>query len=283
MVRIISDTTAVLPQDIAKKYHIGVASQIIIFGDEAYREIGELSYADFMQKLRTSPVLPRTSAPAPSDLEALYRPIVAAGDAILSIHPSSDLSGTVRSASIAARSFPGADIRIIDTRTIAGPLARIVEAAAQWAEAGLGADAIEAKVRDLMARQRIYFLVDTLEYLQKGGRIGGAAAFVGSILQFKPILTLADGRVEPVERQRTMKKAFLRLKQIILAQSARGAEARFTVMHSEAPEIAQRLATELSAELGTDDVLMMNLAPAIVTHAGPGAIAAGFFVPEVKA
>lgn len=283
MVRIISDTTAVLPQNIAQKYNIGVAPQIIIFGDEEYREMEELSYVDFMQKLKSSPVLPRTSAPAPSDLEALYRPIVTAGDAILSIHPSSELSGTVRSASIAARSFPGADIRIIDTRTIAGPLARIVEAAAQWAAAGLDADAIEARVRDLMARQRIYFLVDTLEYLQKGGRIGGAAAFVGSILQLKPILTLEDGRVEPVERQRTMKKAFLRLKQIILAQSARGAEARLTVMHSEAPEIAQRLAAELSAELGTDDVLMMNLAPAIVTHAGPGAIAAGFFAPEVKA
>ena len=280
MVRIVTDTTAVLPQEIIQRWQIGVAPQIVVFGDKEYREVVELSYEDFMQKLKASSELPKTAAPAPKDLEDLYRPLVEAGDSILSIHPSSELSGTVRSAAIAARSFPDADIRIIDTRTIAGPLARIVQAAAQWADAGLNADEIERRVRELMGRQRLYFLVDTLEYLQKGGRIGGAAAFVGSILHLKPILTLVDGRVEPVERQHTLRKALARLQQIVLAQSARGDAARLTVMHSEAPDAARALADALARALETDDVLITNLAPAIVTHAGPGAIAVGFFTPE---
>ncbi len=283
MIRIITDTTAVLPQEIIQKWRIKVAPQIVVFGDEEYREMVDLSYEAFMQKLKTSPELPKTAAPAPKDIEDLYRPIVEAGDAILSIHPSSELSGTMRSAAIAARSFPGADIRIIDTRTIAGPLARIVQAAAQWADAGLDVDEVEGRVREMMARQRIYFLVDTLEYLQKGGRIGGAAAFVGSLLHLKPILTLVDGRVEPVERQRTLRKALARLQQIVLTQSARGDAARLTVMHSEAPDAARALAEDLQKSLETDDVLITNLAPAIVTHAGPGAIAVGFFTPEAGA
>lgn len=283
MVRIITDTTAVLPQTMAERYHIGVAPQIIVFGDKEFKEMVELSYTEFMEKLKTSPELPKTAAPAPQDIEELYRPIVEAGDTILSIHPSSSLSGTVRSATIAARSFPDADIRVIDTQSIAGPLARLVLAAAKWAEAGLAIDEIEQRIQALMSRQRIYFLVATLDYLQRGGRIGGAAAFIGSILQFKPILTLENGQVTPVERQRTMKKAVARLKELVAQQSARGDEARLTVMHSEAPELAENLVADLSQTLGTQDVITMNLAPAIVTHAGPGAVAVGFFTPEATA
>lgn len=282
MVRIITDTTAVLPQAMVERYRIGVAPQIIVFGDLEFKEMIELNYAAFMDKLKTSPELPKTAAPAPQDIEELYRPIVEAGDAILSIHPSSALSGTVRSATIAARNFPNADIRVIDTHSIAGPLARMVLAAAQWAEAGLTIDEIEQRIQALMKRQRIYFLVATLEYLQKGGRIGGATALVGSILQFKPILTLENGRVAPVERQRTMKKAVNRLKELVAQHAAKGDEARLTVMHSESPDLAKKLVEDLSQMLGTEDVIVMNLAPAIVTHVGPGAVAVGFFTPETQ-
>ena len=123
------------------------------------------------------------------------------------IHPSADVSGTVRSAVTARSDFPGRDIRVIDTRTIAGPLASIVLEADRLAKAGASADEVEAQVRSMMPRARIYFLVDTLDYLRRGGRIGGAQALLGSILQVKPILTFTDGRIDQFEKERTKKRA----------------------------------------------------------------------------
>jgi DegV family protein with EDD domain len=138
---------------------------------------------------------------------------------------------------------------------------------------------VEALVKGLIPRARIYFLVDTLEYLRRGGRIGGASALVGSILQIKPILTFADGRVESFEKERTKKRALARVKEVILAEAARGADAHLTVMHTAVPDEAAALAVELGAALGVSDVPIMDLVPAIVTHAGPGALAFGFFTP----
>lgn len=282
MIRIVTDTTSGLPPDIAQRYNIPVVPQVIIFGDEEYLELIELSQEQFLDKLISSPILPKTAAPAPAALEAIYRPYVEAGDTIISIHPSTELSGTVRSATVASRAFPGADIRILDTRSIAGPLARMVQRAAQWAAEGVDADTIMARLHGMMTRQRIYFLVDTLEYLQKGGRIGGAAALLGSLLQMKPILTLSDGKVEAVERQRTHKKALARLKALVTTEAAQCDAAQLTVMHANATDLAQKLATDLSVALNTTDVLLMYLGPAIVTHAGPGALAVGYFIPEVS-
>ena len=280
MIRIVTDTTAGLPPDLAEQYGIPVAPQVIIFGEEEYLELEELSVSEFMRKLTTSDKLPKTAAPAPAALEEAYRPFVAAGDTILSIHPSAELSGTVRSATVAAQSFPDADIRILDTRTIGAPLERMVIRAARWAEEGVTAGEIMARLQALIPRQRLYFLVDTLEYLQKGGRIGGASAFLGSILQMKPILALRAGRVEPVERQRTHRRALKRLKEIVLAESARGAEAQLSIMHADCLETAKALAADLQQSLNTPDVFLMDLVPAIVTHAGPGALAVGFIAAE---
>lgn len=282
MIRIVTDTTAGLPLHIIKRHDIAIVPQIIIFDGEEYLELEELSQEQFLEKLVSCQTLPKTAAPAPATLEAIYRPFVAAGDTIISIHPSAELSGTVRSATVASQAFPGADIRIIDTRTLAGPLARMVQQAALWAESGVDADAIMARLHDLVRRQRIYFLVDTLEYLQKGGRIGGAAALLGSILQMKPILTLVNGQVAPVERQRTHKKALARIKELVINESAHGDDALLTVMHANTPKQAEQLAADLSAALNTNDILLMDLGPAIVTHAGPGSLAVGYFIPEVS-
>ncbi|MCO6452280.1 MAG: DegV family protein [Caldilineales bacterium] len=277
MIRIVTDTTAGLPDDLARRHAIPVAPQIVVFGNEEFQELQDLSNEEFMRKLATSANLPKTAAPSPATMADIYRPFVEVGDAVLSIHPSSEISGTVRSGSVAAQSFPDADIRVIDTRSIAGPLSRMVLQAAALAESGSDADAIIAHVHDLMARSRIYFLVDTLEYLQKGGRIGGAQALLGSLLQVKPILTLQDGRVEAFERQRTQKRARARLLEIVESESARGDEALLTVMHAGLPDVAAEIASALKQTLQTEDVLICELGPAIITHAGPGALAVGFF------
>ena len=280
MVKIVTDTTSGLPLHLAEEYDIPVVPQIIIFGEESYRDDTELDTPGFLEKLRASPELPKSAAPPP----ALYRPIferlLAEADTIICLHPSTELSGTVRSATVARQDFPDADIRIVDTRTTAGPLATMVLLAARWAREGVDADTIVARVHDLIARQRVYFVVDTLEYLHKGGRIGGARALLGGLLQIKPILTLRDGQVEPFEQQRTARRAQARLRELVMEQCPPSDEAYLSVMHAEAEPQAQAFAADFAAELGLSEVPIYLLPPAIVTHGGPGLLAAAFFVPS---
>lgn len=278
MVKIITDTTAGLPDDVARGYDIPVIPQVIIFGDESYLEGVEIDQATFMERLRTSEELPKTSAPPPDLFVEEFERLVPMGDPILCIHPSTELSGTVRSATVAAADFLDADIRVIDTRVVGSPLATMVTLAAEWAEAGDEADAIEARIRDLIRRSRIYFVVATLEYLAKGGRIGGAAALLGSVLRVKPILTLRDGRADQLERARTHRRAVTRLKELVLEKIPRDGGGHLSVMHAAVPEQAQALADDLCTQLGLSSVPILDVPPAIATHAGPGVLGIGFFV-----
>lgn len=277
MIHIITDTTAALPKDLAERYHIPVIPQVVLFGEESYLEEVELSTGEFMRRLQAAKSLPKTAAPPPGLFIEAFRERVGPDKTIICIHPSSDLSGTVRSALTAKEEFPQADIRVVDTRTIAGPLATMVVMAAEWAQAGVDADTIIARLEALIPRTHIFFLVATLEYLQKGGRIGGAQALIGSLLQVKPLLELRDGRVETLERERTHRRALARLKELVVARAPHGPEAHVSVMHAEAADVAQELAANLAAQLGIEEPPITNLPPAIVTHAGPGMLGVGFF------
>jgi DegV family protein with EDD domain len=280
MVKIVTDTTSGLPGHLAEEYDIPILPQMIIFGEEAYRDDTELDTPTFLEKLRAAPDLPKTSAPPPELYTPIFERLVAEGHTIICLHPSTELSGTVRSATVAARDFPDADIHVVDTRTIAGPLASMVLLAARWARQGADADTILTRVHDLMARQRIYFVVDTLEYLHKGGRIGGARALLGGLLQVKPILTLRDGRVEPLEQQRTQRRALARLRELVLEECPRSADAHLCVIHADAEVEAQSMATDFAAALGVPEVPIYEMPPAIVVHAGPGVLGAGFFAAQ---
>jgi len=280
MIHIVTDTTSGLPAALARQYDIPVIPQVIMFGDQSYLEGVEIDHAAFLSRLRTSKTLPKTAAPPPGLFVDVFRARARPGDTVLCIHPSAELSGTVRSALTAAADFPGLDIRVVDTRTIASPLAALAMVAARWAAQGQDADTIMAGLQAMIPRSHVYFLVDTLEYLQKGGRIGGAAALIGSVLQVKPILELREGRVEPLERERTQRKALARLKEMTLAGAAHGPESHLGVLHAGAPDAAQSLADDLGRQLAVPDVMIMELTPAIVTHAGPGVLGVGFFAPD---
>ncbi len=277
MVKIITDTTSCLSPEFARQHDIPIIPQVINFGDESFLEGVNMSIAEFMRRLQTSPELPKTAAPPPELFMKEFARLVPLGDPILCIHPSVDVSGTVRSAQVAAQDFPGADIRIIDTRLVASPLGTLVQKAAEWAEAGLGANVIEARLRDLMARGRIYFLVATLEYLAKGGRIGGAAALVGSVLQIKPLLTFRDGKVDVLERERTHRRALGRLQELVVTQIP-PENGYLSVLQAGVPEQGRALAESLKVHLGLKDVPVYDMPPAIVTHGGPGILGAAFFV-----
>ncbi|MBN1584621.1 MAG: DegV family protein, partial [Anaerolineae bacterium] len=266
MVHIVADTTSGLPQDIAAQYDIPVIPQVIHFGQESYLECIEMDSAMFMAKLLEADELPHTAAPPPELFSPYFERFSCDGEPVLCIHPSAKVSGTVRSATTAKQAFPDADIRVMDTLTIGGPLASMVVEAAKWAAEGLDADTIWDRLEDMKRRMHIYFTVNTLEYLQRGGRIGGAKALLGNLLQIRPILTFRDGQVEPFANERTRKRALRHMMHLASETAPRDCDPHFSVMHAAAPDIARQLVAELQAEFGDIPVMVMDLVPAIVTH-----------------
>jgi DegV family protein with EDD domain len=280
MIHIITDTTSGLPQEISERYHIPVIPQIINFGNKSYYEGIDIDNHKFMKMLVESHELPKTAAPPPELFIQEFNKLIPLGGTIFCIHPSTDISGTVRSAIMAAKEFPNADIRVIDTRTVGSSLSTLVQLAAEWASIGEDADTIQKRINQMIPRSRIYFLVDTLEYLAKGGRIGGATALMGSVLKIKPILALKDGKVDQFEKERTQKRAINRVIELVKSQAARNGDAYISVMHAAVPELAREFADILCSEFGLTTIPILDVPPAIVTHGGPGIIAAAFFIDE---
>jgi DegV family protein with EDD domain len=278
MVTIVADTTSGLPRETATRLGIPLIPQIVMFGEESYRDDTELDTAAFLQKLKASKELPKTAAPPPALYNPIYEDAKRRGDSVIVIAPSAKVSGTVRAATVAAQDFPGLDVRVVDSLTIAGNLASLVLVAHEWATSGADADTIVSRLNDWIARGRIYFLVNTLEYLQKGGRIGGAKALMGELLQVKPILTIREGQVEPFEQQRTKKRALARLVEVVEEQCPKSTEAHLCVMQADAPDAAQALAADLGSRMNRTGLPIYELPPAIVVHGGPGVLAVGFFV-----
>ncbi len=283
MIQIIADTLSNIPPAEAQALGVDYLPQIIVFGEETYRDDSEMDAVTFMQRLRSSAVLPKTAAPPP----ALYAPIFAKGaeqgNTMIVVAPTAEMSGTYRSALVAAQDFPKADIRVIDTKLIAAGLGAVVKQAVKWANAGLSPEAVIENINEMSARHRVFFVVDTLEYLYRGGRIGAAKALFGSLLQVKPILTLKDGHTEPFESQRTAKRALARLKEVVLSNCPRNPQAHLGIMHGDAEELARSIAAELGGILGLPvaGIPIYDLTPAILTHSGPGVIGITYFVaPE---
>lgn len=277
MVTIVADTTSCLQVDEAASLGIPYIPQLIIFENQTYRDDTEMDSETFLDRLQKSTTLPKTAAPPPALYQPIYEKYGQNGNTILVLTPSADLSGTFRSAETCAQDYPDMDIRIIDTRTIGSGLASLILLANSWAKQGQDADTIVEKIKELMNRQKTYFVVDTLLYLYKGGRIGGAKMLFGSLLQVKPILELKDGRTEAAESQRTQKKAYARLKELIYQDCARSENPHITIMRSGVEDEAKILAADITGTLGLEGIPMYNLPPAILVHTGPGTIAFSYF------
>lgn len=277
MVKIITDTTSCLPVEIAEQYSIPVIPQIINLGSRSYYEGIDIDNDTFLKELQTMQELPKTAAPPPELFVKTINDIARNDEAILCIHPSEDVSGTIRSATVAAQEFPDIDIRVVDTRTIGSPLGTMVQLAAEWAANGMEIDSIEENLMEMIPRCKIYFLVDTLEFLAKGGRIGGASALLGNILQIKPILIFKDGTVDQFEKERTHKRALNRLLELVVSQSPHEANAYISIMHADAHKEAENLTDQLKIIMGLEHIPIRNIPPAIITHGGPGILGVGFF------
>lgn len=268
-VAIVTDSTAYLGQDALVRHRIHVVPLTVVIGDEALEEGTEISAPAVARALqRRRPVT--TSRPSPAEFSAAFEAVAAGGaEAIVSLHLSADFSGTYDAALVAAKDAP-VPVRVVDTGMVAMALGFTVLAAAEAAEAGGTPDEVVAAAEKRAADTSAFFYVDTLDYLRRGGRIGAAQALFGSALAVKPLLRLADGRIELLEKVRTASKAITRLEEIVVEQAGTRPVA-LAVHHLAASERAMTLAERLRGRVPClDDLVVSEVGAVIGAHAGPG-------------
>jgi DegV family protein with EDD domain len=267
-VRVLTDSTADLPPDLARELEITVVPLQVIFGEESFRDGVDLSSEQFFERLAHSHELPRTSQPSVGDFQRAYESLAAETGRILSIHVSSGFSGTVEAARQAARALgERCRIEVIDSGTVSMALGIAVIAAARAASDGGDLDACAAAARSVLRRERLTVGLDTLEYLRRGGRIGRAQAFLGGLLRLKPIITIRDGEAFPLARVRTRRKALEEMLTICLADDA---IAEAVVMQATTPDDAAYLAEELRRRRPGVAVHLGRFGPVLGVHGGPG-------------
>ncbi len=274
-VRVVTDSTADLPPALAGEWGITVVPLNVRFGEESFKDGVDLQADQFFERLASSPQLPTTSQPSIGEFLDIYRALTANGDEVVSIHISEKLSGTMNSARQAqAELGEEGRVEVIDSLFCSMVLGLIVLEAAQEAQKeGSGLQSVVARTRDAIARARLLAVLDTLEYLAKGGRIGKAQSFLGGLLQVKAMIEVKDGEVYPVERVRTRERSLERLVELV---KGHGAMERMTVVHANAAEDAERVAQQVQPLLVRGSVVQSTIGPVIGTYAGPGAIGVGF-------
>jgi fatty acid kinase fatty acid binding subunit len=274
---IVLDSTADFPEAPQRFPNWRVVPLYVRFGDETYRDYVELEPEAFYRRLRDSAVPPATSQPPPGDFAVVYEALAEEYDRILSLQLSSTLSGTFASAEAAASSFGGV-VRVIDTRTISAAIAILGFAIQRRLAVGTDDDEVDALVTRYRSSHGLLAALDTLDYLARGGRIGRAAAFAGTLLEVKPILQIADGEVVPLKRVRGSRKAVEELRTLFAARSAETATLRVAIAHAAAPERVRQLeATVRAARPQAQVELVTDLGPVVGTHAGPGALGLFWF------
>lgn len=273
-VRIITDSTAYLPADVLNKYQklLDVVPLTVIFPRTSFPD-GLENMDRFLHLLRTSPVLPTTSQPAPGAFKQCFETCLDAGHDALVLTISSKLSGTFASATTAARDLGTGRIKVLDSKTTGPGLAMLVKEALLLAEQEKSLPVITEAIENLIARMRLIFCPDTLEYLRKGGRIGGAAALLGSMLQIKPLLHINQGEVSVLEKVRTRPKAIQRM----LAEIDPGYHAALGIIHVAAPERAQDLLALAQQRAPQAELKIYEIGPVIAAHAGPDTVGIAFF------
>jgi DegV family protein with EDD domain len=273
MIKIVTDSTAYLPEAIVRQHDIRVVPLYVHFGEEAFREGVELSDKEFYARLKEAPALPTTSQPSAGEFHQIFEELAEAGHEIVTLTISSKLSGTWNSAMAAKEMLPEARISIVDTLSTAVGLHLMVNAAVEAAAAGATRQEIVDKIEEIKKTSQLWFVVDTLEYLAKGGRIGNARAFMGTLLKVKPILTLQDGAIEPCEQVRSKPKALARMLEIAEEYvGSKGPQAKVAVLNALVPAEAEALGQELVERIGCAPPLLGDLGPVIGTHTGPGVV-----------
>ncbi len=271
---IVTDSTAWIPKDLTDKFNITVAPQVLIWGEQTLNDGVDIQPEEFYARIKTAKVMPTTSQVSIVTMQNIFNNLLEKGFNVLGIFISSKLSGTIQSVTHAREALgTGADkVHVVDSQSAAMAMGFQVLAAARAVAEGANvtdAQAVAEKARD---HTGVYFAVDTLEFLHRGGRIGGAQRFLGTALNMKPVLALIDGRVEPIERIRTKSKALDRVLELVMEQTNGKSHIHLATLHANAPMEAKNLLERASKELNAEESILTEVSPVIGNHTGPGTV-----------
>jgi DegV family protein with EDD domain len=273
VIRILTDSTADLSPEQQEENHISVIPLFVTIDGRTYLDDGvELGRREFYRKMRNAQNLPKTSQPSPGDFQKIFRELTADGSEVLCLTISSKMSGTYLAATTALETMPGAPVRVYDTQHVSIALGQLTLWAAQQANAGRSCAEIVAGLDKMIHTCGIVFLVESLEYLHKGGRIGTASALVGTLLSVKPILTVRDGLIQPLNSVRSKKNAQERMLSLLDAQVPAGAKVWGAIAHGDNPTDAEWLAGQVRMRYDCEALYIVEMGPVVGTHVGPGII-----------
>ena len=270
-IKIVTDSTCDIARETVDNFGISIVPAYVLFGEESFRQGIDINPTQFYARLQSSPQLPCTSQPTPGDFTAAMEPLVSAGDQVVCITVARQLSGTYNSAAQAASQFDDGAVTVIDSSTASvGHMLQVIAAAEDAAATDATLDSVVSAAQARAGKGYGFAMVDTLEYLQKGGRIGKAQAFMGSLLKVKPILKVADGEVLPVDRPRNLRRGLQRLEELVREQ---GPASKLAVAYTTDASPAEEMRNRLSDLVAPESTFTLQVGSAIGTHVGPGAVA----------
>ena len=279
-VAIVTDSVANLPTDVIREHNIYVIPQILTWEGKSLLDQIDITTEEFYRRLPLSKELPKTSQPAPGQFTEHFQKVAEGAESIVAIFVSEALSGTFQSAHLGAEAMGDYPIELVDSRSASLGLGLLAVAAARYAAEGHDYHAVAAYVRSLVPRLRVMFVVDTLEYLHKGGRIGGAKRLVGSVLSIKPVLHLEDGKIEPLASIRTKSKAIQHMLDVVLDEMRGKSKIHAGVIHANAAEDALYIADRVRSEVNPNELIINELTPVIGANVGPGIVGMGYYTEE---
>lgn len=273
-IAIVTDSTSYIPADLVQKHNITVAPQVLIWDDKTYRDGIDIQSAEFFARLKTAKTMATTSQVSVADMQSIFQGLAEQDYEVLGIFISSKLSGTIQSATQARdlMGSAGEKITVMDSLSTAMALGFQVLSAARAAQDGASLKDCLALAEKARENTGLFFAVDTLEFLHRGGRIGGAQRFLGTLLNMKPILALEDGKVEGLERIRTKTKAHERVLELIVEKTKGKSPIRLATLHANAPEDAKALLAKAEKELNPVESIFAGVSPVVANHAGPGTV-----------
>lgn len=272
-VQVVTDSTAYIPQQQIAKYNIEVVPLNVIWDNQTYRDGVDITPRDFYQRLQISKTLPSTSQPSAAAFKSIFKKNLEEDRELIAILISSEISGTVNSALQAKQDLGEKPIQIVDSRTAAMAAGLQVLTVARAAAAGASLAECHALALEVQHHTDVIFVVDTLEFLHRGGRIGGAKRLFGSMLNIKPILEMREGKIEPLDQVRTQSKAIDRMLAIMKDRIGKEQPVQIAGFHSNAPVLAENLLKKAADQFEIRDSFLTELSPVIGTHVGPGTVA----------
>ena len=273
---VVTDSSATVPASLVQELGIGVVPILLNVNGQTYRDGIDITPGEVYRLLRASRRLPTTAAPSAGDFLRVYASAAQEVSGIVSIHLPTELSATYSVASTSSQLMDGPPIRIVDSQSVAMGQGFVVLEAARAADSGAGLDAVVARAEQIAGKVHVYATLETLEYLRRGGRIGGAAALAGTMLRIKPTVYVAGGTVQPFAKPRTMSRAM----QLMLDEMAREAGDRAlhaAVLHADAPDQAEEFRQRVESDFDCVELYVTEFTPVMGVHAGPGVLGLAFF------